>query len=129
MSHFQVQAIFPDGDRTTFIREGHSEREIALAVDAERLDGGDDFELHVAPLTDESSPYAQLAHNARRHRTHLRADKILPGDVVRLDGEVWTVTAVRVHPGVVRLVLAPRYAPELTRETMVEVVEKVRRRA
>ena len=78
-----------------------------------------------APVTDR---YTQLAHDARRGRSHLRADQLLPGDVVKLDGEHWQLADMKVKPGVVRLVLVPcRWEPEVQRHDMIEVVSQVPR--
>jgi hypothetical protein len=101
---FQAVATWPDGDKFTLIREGRSEQEVALAIEAESLPGGDDFDLSIHPVK--------------------RADQIKPGEIVHLDGSDWHVSAVRVMPGTVRLVLAPRYAPTLTRDTMVQLVQR-----
>jgi hypothetical protein len=101
---FQVAALWPDGDHTTFLQSGANEKDVALAVDQATRDVGFDvdYELRIHPVK--------------------RADQVKAGEVVHLDGSDWHVTAVRVMPGAVRLVLAPRYAPELGREQMVEVV-------
>jgi hypothetical protein len=117
MPQFQVQAEWPNGDAATFVRDGLTERDVALALDGERLPEAEDATLRIAPLA-----------QPRERKTRLRADQLLAGDVVRLDGEAWSIVRVKVTHRVVRLVLVPvRWVPELTRETMVEVVSQVPR--
>jgi hypothetical protein len=99
---YAVHAAWANGNRAVFTRSGANEKSVAIAVDAECLTDDADFDMRIHPVK--------------------RADQIKAGEVVHLDGETWHVTAVRVMPGTVRLVLAPRYAPTLTRDTMVEVV-------
>lgn len=66
---------------------------------------------------------AQGLQQAAHLQRHVRADKLLPGDEVELDGGAWTISATAVHDDVVRLVLCPgRHEPELERGTHVRVL-------
>lgn len=42
----------------------------------------------------EDNPYTQLAYDARRGRSHLRADELLPNDVIEAEGILLTVERV-----------------------------------
>jgi len=65
----------------------------------------------------------RLAYAARRGRQFLRADELLPGDKIELDGGCWTLQATVMLDEAVRLVLVPRrWEPELERGTPVRVL-------
>jgi hypothetical protein len=69
------------------------------------------------------NPYARLAHARRRRRQFLRADELLPGDEIELDGGCWTLQASVVLDEAVRLVLVPnRWEPTVERCLMVRVL-------
>ena len=84
---------------------------------------------HYAPVAREAvqDQYARLGREARQGRTELRADRLLRGDAVLLDGDVLIVELASLSPNFVALALVgwSDYGLTLERDRLVPVVQAV----
>ena len=84
---------------------------------------------HYAPMAREAvhDSYAELGRQARHGKTELRADRLLRGDAVLLDGDVLIVELASLSPNFVALALVgwSDYGLTLERDCLVPVVQAI----
>jgi hypothetical protein len=65
---------------------------------------------------------AFMAQGIQQAAHHVRADKLVPGEHVEVDGQEWTLQAVRVKRDAVVLCCGGRWNPTVPRDQQVRVL-------